>query len=72
MLTILKQTNDFTTKLTVKQLVSFGRYPYSKGNISKNDEKIIDEYIDFLVWKVCKTSIYLNYLEDKNKEHVLL
>lgn len=47
MLTILKQTNDFTTKLTVKQLVSFGRYPYSKGNISKNDEKIIDEYIDF-------------------------
>lgn len=49
MLTILKQTNDFTTKLTVKQLVSFGRYPYSKGNISKNDEKIIEEYIDFLV-----------------------
>lgn len=47
-LSILRQENNFTTKLTVKQLIGFGRYPYSKGRLSKKDAEIIDKYIDFL------------------------
>lgn len=47
-LTILRQENHFVTKLTVRQLVSFGRFPYSKGRLTEHDEKIISMYIDFL------------------------
>ncbi|NLJ97258.1 MAG: ATP-binding cassette domain-containing protein [Clostridiales bacterium] len=47
-LTILRQENHFITRLTVRQLVGFGRFPYSKGRLSKEDESIISKYIDFL------------------------
>ncbi|NLI89328.1 MAG: ATP-binding cassette domain-containing protein [Epulopiscium sp.] len=47
-LTILRQENHFITRLTVRQLVGFGRFPYSKGRLTKEDEHIISKYIDFL------------------------
>lgn len=47
-LTILRQENHFVTRLTVRQLVGFGRFPYSKGRLTKKDEVIISRYIDFL------------------------
>ena len=47
-LTILRQENHFVTRLTVRQLVGFGRFPYSKGRLTKADEAIISKYIDFL------------------------
>lgn len=47
-LTILRQENHFITRLTVRQLAGFGRFPYSKGRLTKEDEKIISKYIDFL------------------------
>ncbi len=47
-LTILRQENHFITRLTVRQLVGFGRFPYSKGRLNKEDEIIISKYIDFL------------------------
>ncbi|HJG58224.1 iron ABC transporter ATP-binding protein [Corynebacterium xerosis] len=45
---ILRQENHFVTRLTVRQLVGFGRFPYSKGRITSEDEKIITRSIDFL------------------------
>ncbi|MFL0446153.1 ABC transporter ATP-binding protein [Corynebacterium xerosis] len=45
---ILRQENHFVTRLTVRQLVGFGRFPYSKGRITAEDEKIITRSIDFL------------------------
>ena len=47
-LTILRQENHFVTRLTVRQLAGFGRFPYSKGRLTKEDEAIISRYIDFL------------------------
>lgn len=47
-LTILRQENHFVTRLTVRQLAGFGRFPYSKGRLTKEDERIISKYIDFL------------------------
>lgn len=47
-LTILRQENHFITRLTVRQLVGFGRFPYSKGRLTQEDEAIISRYIDFL------------------------
>lgn len=45
---ILRQENHFVTRLTVRQLVGFGRYPYSGGRLTQQDEDKISEAIDFL------------------------
>lgn len=34
---VLKQANHFNLKLTSYELISFGRYPHSKGKITKED-----------------------------------
>ena len=47
-LAILRQENHFVTRLTVRQLAGFGRFPYSKGRLTSEDEGIISKYIDFL------------------------
>jgi len=47
-LSILRQENHFITRLTVRQLVGFGRFPYSQGRLTVDDERIISRYIDFL------------------------
>src|SRR5699024_12659142 len=36
-ISILKQSNEIRMKLTVRELVSFGRFPYSQGRL-KDDE----------------------------------
>lgn len=45
---ILRQENHFITRLTVRQLVGFGRFPYSQGRLTVEDEEIISRSIDFL------------------------
>ncbi len=47
-LSILRQENHFITRLTVRQLVGFGRFPHSQGRLTSADEEIISRYIDFL------------------------
>ena len=47
-LSILRQENHFISRLTVRQLVGFGRFPHSKGRLNAKDEAIIDRYIGFL------------------------
>lgn len=47
-LAILRQENHFVTRLTVNQLVGFGRFPHSKGRLNTKDDQIISKYIDFL------------------------
>ena len=47
-LTILRQENHFITRLTVRKLAGFERFPYSKGRLTKEDEAIVSKYIDFL------------------------
>src|SRR5690625_6552346 len=36
-ISILNQSNHIHLKLTVRELVSFGRFPYSKGKLTKED-----------------------------------
>ncbi|TDE88902.1 ATP-binding cassette domain-containing protein [Occultella glacieicola] len=45
---ILRQENHFITRLTVRQLVGFGRFPYSKGRLTQHCEDTISKAIDFL------------------------
>ncbi|WP_010254634.1 iron ABC transporter ATP-binding protein [Myroides injenensis] len=47
-LSILKQANHPNVRLTVKELVSFGRFPHSQGRLSTADLEKIDESLAFM------------------------
>lgn len=42
---LLKQENKLDLNITVKDLVSFGRFPHSKGSLTKMDHEIIEHYM---------------------------
>lgn len=47
-LAILRQQNYFEARLTVEDLVTFGRFPYCKGRPTIEDKKHIDRAIEYL------------------------
>lgn len=47
-LSILRQDNHLVSRLTVRDLVSFGRFPYCKGRLSREDTGKVDEALEFL------------------------
>lgn len=47
-LAILKQSNHINLRLTVEELVSFGRFPYSQGNLNSEDQRYIDNAISYM------------------------
>jgi ABC-type enterochelin transport system, ATPase component len=47
-LSILKQTNDIHIRLTVRDLVSFGRFPYSQSKLTKADWDKVEKAIEFM------------------------
>lgn len=47
-LSILKQSNHVRLKLTVRELVAFGRFPYSQDKLTDEDNEKIDRAIRFL------------------------
>ncbi|MBU3104933.1 iron ABC transporter ATP-binding protein [Clostridium gasigenes] len=48
---ILKQSNNINLKLTIRELVTFGRFPHSEGRITKEDNKYIDRAIEYMKLK---------------------
>lgn len=50
-LAILTQSNSIQMKLTVKELVTFGRFPYSGSHINAEDEEIIERAINYMELK---------------------
>ncbi len=47
-LSILRQENQINSRLTVEELVGFGRYPYSKGRLTRDDYEKITQSMAFL------------------------
>lgn len=47
-LSILRQENQFNTRLTVEELVSLGRFPYNRGRLNAEDKYKIAESLSFL------------------------
>ena len=47
-LAILKQTNNINLRLTIEDLVAFGRFPYSKGTLTQTDRTFIDNAIAYM------------------------
>lgn len=47
-ISILKQANHINIRLTIRELVSFGRFPYSQGNLTREDITYIDEALEYM------------------------
>ncbi|RIY32617.1 iron ABC transporter ATP-binding protein [Psittacicella hinzii] len=47
-LAILKQSNHINLRLTVEDLVSFGRYPHCEGKLTSEDKAKVDEAIAYM------------------------
>ena len=47
-LAILTQSNNIQMKLTIRELVTFGRFPYSGGHNTAEDEAAIDRAIAYM------------------------
>ena len=47
-LSILRQDNHIAARLTLRDLVAFGRYPHSRGRLTIEDKRHIDEAIAYL------------------------
>ncbi|HEV7306051.1 ABC transporter ATP-binding protein [Ensifer sp.] len=44
----LRQRPDCNLRLSVEELVTFGRFPHSRGRLTAEDRRAVDEAIDFL------------------------
>ncbi|MDO5545082.1 MAG: ATP-binding cassette domain-containing protein [Eubacteriales bacterium] len=47
-LAILTQSNNVQMKLTVRELVNFGRFPYSGSHLTREDEEIVSQAISYM------------------------
>ena len=47
-LAILKQSNHLSVRLTIRDLVAFGRFPHSQGNLTEVDQAKIDEALHYM------------------------
>ena len=50
-LSILTQHNNIQMKLTVRELVAFGRFPYSGNNLTVEDNEMIEKAIEYMELK---------------------
>ncbi|WP_077324302.1 iron ABC transporter ATP-binding protein [Virgibacillus siamensis] len=47
-ISILKQSNAINLRLTIRELVSFGRFPYSQGRLKPEDWEMVDQAISYM------------------------
>lgn len=70
-LSILKQSNNINVKLTIRELVSFGRFPYCEGNLKKEDEEIVNNAIDYMQLKDIQNK-YIDELSGGQKQRAFI
>lgn len=70
-ISILKQSNFINLRLTVRELVSFGRFPYSQGRLTKEDWKFIDEAIEYMELENIQDK-YLDQLSGGQKQRAYI
>ncbi|AJR06147.1 siderophore ABC transporter ATP-binding protein [Photobacterium gaetbulicola] len=47
-LAVLRQSNNINMRFTIRELVAFGRFPHSKGRLTNEDNRVIDEALEHL------------------------
>ena len=66
-LSILSQSNHLNIRLTVRELVSFGRFPYSQDKLTDIDKKYVDDAISYLDLKELE-NCYLDELSGGQRQ----
>lgn len=70
-LAILTQSNQINLKLTVRELVAFGRFPYSKGRINSEDEEYIEKALNYMQLKEIENS-YIDELSGGQRQRAYI
>lgn len=47
-ISILRQTNNINIRLTIRELVEFGRFPHCAGNLKKEDIENVDQALRYM------------------------
>ncbi|MEK4405215.1 ABC transporter ATP-binding protein [Sporosarcina sp. FSL K6-6792] len=47
-ISILKQSNFMNVRLTIRELVSFGRFPHSRGRLTAEDLRFVNQAMDYM------------------------
>ncbi|RYG74277.1 ABC transporter ATP-binding protein [Lentibacillus lipolyticus] len=72
-ISILKQSNSINLRLTIRELVSFGRFPYSQGRLTDEDWQKVEEAIDYMELRDIQDK-YLNELSggQRQRAHIAM
>lgn len=70
-ISILKQSNNINVRLTIREIVSFGRYPYCEGRLKDEDIKYIDEAIEYMELKDIENK-YLDELSGGQRQRAYI
>lgn len=70
-LSILKQNSQINMRLKVKDLVSFGRFPYSKGFLTEEDKAYIQKSIKYMNLEGLEDR-YINELSGGQRQRALI
>ena len=68
---VLRQSNNINLKLTVEELVAFGRFPHSQGRLTTEDHLKIDEAIEYLKLNEIRNS-YIDELSGGQKQRAYI
>lgn len=70
-ISILKQSNNINIRLTIREIVSFGRYPHCEGRLTKEDERFISEAIEYMELKDIENK-YLDELSGGQRQRAYI
>ena len=70
-ISILKQSNSVNIKLTIYELVSFGRFQYTKGRLNKEDKEDINKVIKYMRLESIKDK-YLDELSGGQRQRAFI
>jgi len=70
-ISILKQSNSINVRLTVLDLVQFGRFPYSKGRLNAEDHKHVEASIRYMELEELQGK-YLDQLSGGQKQRAFI
>ena len=68
---ILKQSNHLSVRLTIRDLVAFGRFPHSQGNLTEEDRLKIDEALHYMQLEDIQDK-YLDELSGGQKQRAFI
>ncbi|SMB85405.1 iron complex transport system ATP-binding protein [Pasteurella testudinis DSM 23072] len=70
-LSILKQSNHLDLRLTVEDLVAFGRFPYSKGRLTAADQAYIEKALAYMDLQKMR-KVFINELSGGQRQRAYI